>query len=145
VGKESVCSRYPSTANESVLQWCDTQATLRHAMPQVCIGQGQCDRRQAKWTTKLLATRSQHCTRLGPHSHGKTRNFAANDVWPCFIQQQYAVYRSGCVRLLSHRTLLALRLQCNVTIRYTRHCMSRTLVAINSTRYALLTASVWTL
>jgi len=55
----------------------------------------------------------------GPHSHGETRDFVANGIWPCFIQQQYAAYRSGCVRLLSHRKLLALRLQCNDTIHTT--------------------------
>ena len=100
-------------------------------------GRGQCDRRQVEWITKLLAARSQHCKCLGPHWHGQTCNFVANGIWPCFIQQQYAAYRSGCVRLLPHRTLLALRLQCN-DIRYTRHYMSRTVAAINSRRHALL-------
>ena len=139
MGKKSVCSQYLLTTNESVRQWCDTQATLRHAMPHVCIGQGQCDRRQAKWITKLLAARSQHCMRLGPHSHRQTCNFVGNGIWPCFIQQQYATYRSGCVRLLSYRTLLALRFQCNDNDTIdTTLCKSRTLAAINSRRHALL-------
>jgi hypothetical protein len=132
-------------------------------MPHVCIGQGQCDRRQAKWTTKLLTDKSQRWACLGTHSNGQTCNFEACGIWPClsnssmrhvvvavlgcsytlilFIQQQYATYRSVCVRLLLHRTLLALRLQYYNTIRYIRHYkiiwVSKT-AAINSRPHALL-------